>query len=90
MSPQFLIYRLPRLGATAMGIMVAISAERDQVFVCVVTQPASRANVVDLESIGTTAILASPTVTFQHVGAEFAIRIWIQPKSRSSRLEISH
>ena len=35
-----------------MGITVAISAERDQIFVCVVTQSASRANVVDLKVIG--------------------------------------
>ena len=73
-----------------MGITVAIGAERDQIFVCVVTQPASRANVVDLETIGTPAALASPAVTFQHLGAEFAIRIWAEPKSRSSRLEIIH
>ena len=73
-----------------MDVAVAISAERDQIFVCVVTQPASRANVVDLETIRTAAGLASPAVTLQHFGAEFAIRIWIQPKSRSSRLEITH
>ena len=36
-----------------MGITVAISAERDQILGCVVTQSASRANVVDLEMIGT-------------------------------------
>jgi hypothetical protein len=29
-----------------MGITVAISAEGDQIFVCVVTQPTPRANVV--------------------------------------------
>jgi hypothetical protein len=73
-----------------MDVSVAISTERDQIFVCVVTQQASRANVVDLETIGTAAILASPTVTFQHFGAELAIRIWVQPKSRSSRPEIIH
>ena len=81
---------LPRLEATAMGITVAISAERDQVFVSVVTQSASRANVVDLKTIGTAAVLASPAVTLQHFDTEFAIRIWIQPKSRSLRLEITH
>ena len=37
--------------AAAMDVTVAISAERDQVFVSVVTQLASRANVVDLETI---------------------------------------
>ena len=73
-----------------MDVTVAISAERDQIFVCVVTQPASRANVVDLEMIGTAAVLASPAVTLQHFDAEFAIRIWVEPKSRSSRLEIIH
>jgi hypothetical protein len=69
---------------------VTVSAERDQIFVCVVTQPASRANVMDLETIGTAAILASPAVTFQHFGAESAIRTWVEPKSRSSWLEITH
>jgi hypothetical protein len=35
---------------------MAISAERDQIFVCVVTLPAARANVVDLEVIGNPAV----------------------------------
>jgi hypothetical protein len=71
-------------------VAVAISAECDQIFVCIVTQQASRANVVNLEMIGTAAILASPAVTVQHFGSESAIRIWVQPKPRSSRLEITH
>jgi hypothetical protein len=71
-------------------VAVAISTERDQIFVCVVTQQASRAHVVDLETIGSPAVLASPAVTLQHFGAEFAVRIWVQPKSRSPRLEIIH
>jgi len=73
-----------------MDVTVAISAERDQIFVCIVTEPASRANVVDLKTIGAAAGLASPAVTFQHFGAEFAIRIFAEPKSWSSRPEISH
>jgi hypothetical protein len=73
-----------------MDVTVAISAERDQIFFYVVTQQASRANVVDLETIGTTAILASPAVTLQHFGAEFVISIWVQSKSRSSWSEIIH
>jgi hypothetical protein len=73
-----------------MGITVAIGAERDQVFVSVVTQSTSRANVVHLKTIGTPARLASPTITLQHFGVELAIRIWIQPKSRLSWLEITH
>jgi hypothetical protein len=73
-----------------MGVTVAISAERDQIFVCVVTQPVSRVDVVDLETIGTAAVLASPAITLQHFAVEFAIRICVEPKSRSSRLEIAH
>ena len=73
-----------------MDVAVAISTERDQIFVCVVTQQASRAYVVDLETIRTTAVLASPAVTLQHFDAEFAIGIFVEPKSRSSRLEITH
>jgi hypothetical protein len=73
-----------------MGVTVAISAERDQIFVCVVTQPVSRVDVVDLETIGTAAVLASPAITLQDFAVEFAIRICVEPKSRSSRLEIAH
>jgi hypothetical protein len=73
-----------------MDVTVAISAERDQIFVSVVTQSASRANVVDLETSGTAAALASPAVTLEHFGAELAIRICVEPKSRSPQLEITH
>ena len=66
-----------------MDVTVAISAERDQIFVSVVSEQASRAHVVNLETIGTAAGLASPAVTLQHFGAEFAIRIWVQLKLRS-------
>ena len=67
-----------------MDVTVAISSERDQIFVYVITQPVPRAHVVNLKTIGTAAVLASPAVTLQHFGAEFAIRIWVQPKPRSS------
>ena len=62
-----------------MDVTVAISAERDQIFFCVVTQQASRANVVNLETIGSTAVLAPPAVAVQHFCAEFAVRIWVEP-----------
>jgi hypothetical protein len=60
-----------------MYVTVAISAERDQIFVSVVTQSASRANVVDLKMIRAAARLASPAVALQDFGVEFAIRIWV-------------
>ena len=73
-----------------MDVTVAISAERDQIFICIVTQSASRANVVDLETIRTATVLASPAVALQHFGAEFAIRIRVQLKPRSPWSKISH
>jgi hypothetical protein len=73
-----------------MDVTVAISAERDQISVCVITQSAARANVVDLEMIGSPAVLASPAITLQHFDTEFAIRIWTQPKPRSPWSKISH
>jgi hypothetical protein len=60
-----------------MDVTVAIGTECDQIFVCVVTQQAPRANVVNLETIGSPAVLASPAVTLQHFCAKFAIRIWV-------------
>jgi CelD/BcsL family acetyltransferase involved in cellulose biosynthesis len=73
-----------------MDVAVAISAERDQIFVGVVTQSAPRVDVVDLKTIGAATGLASPAVALQHFGAEFAIRIRVQPKPRSPWPKISH
>ena len=73
-----------------MDLTVTNSAEGDQVFVIVVTESASWANVVHLKTIGTPARLASPTITLQHFGVEFAIRICVEPKSRSPWSKISH
>jgi hypothetical protein len=58
-----------------MDVAVAISAKRDQILVCVVTQSASRPNVVNLKTIRAATGLASPAVALQHFGAECAIRI---------------
>ena len=63
------------LEAILVDVVVAVSAERDQIFICVVTQPASRVNVVNLKTIRATTALASPTVALQHFVVEFAIRI---------------
>ena len=73
-----------------MYIALAISAERDQIFVCVVAQSASRANVVHLKTIRTAAVLALPAVALQHFDSEFAIGIRVQPKPRSPWSKISH
>ncbi|MGC1786360.1 MAG: hypothetical protein WA718_06440 [Terriglobales bacterium] len=69
---------------------MAISTECDQILICVITQQAPRANVVDLEMLRTAAILASPAVALEHFGAELAVRICVEPQSWLSRLEITH
>jgi len=58
---------------------VAISAKRNQIFICVVTQPAPPANVVDLKTIGAAAILASPVISFQHIATKLAVGIRVEP-----------
>ena len=73
-----------------MDVTVAIGAGRDQIFVFVITQPASEANVMDLKTIGTPARLVSPAVALQDFGVEFAIGIWVQPKPWSPWSKISH
>ena len=73
-----------------MDVSVAMSAERDQILVFVITQSAPRANVVDLKTIGAATGLASPAVALQHFGTEFAIGIWVQPKPWSPWSKISH
>ena len=49
---------LPRLETVSVDVTVAVSTECDQIFVCVVPQLAPRAKVVDLETIGSPAVLA--------------------------------
>jgi hypothetical protein len=73
-----------------MDVTVAISAERDQILAYVITQLTPRANVMDLKMIGAATGLASPAVALQHFGAQFAIRIRVQPKPRSPWSKISH
>jgi hypothetical protein len=58
-----------------MDVTMAINAEGDQIFICVVTQPTPRANVVHLKTIRAATDLASPAVALHHFGAELAIRI---------------
>jgi hypothetical protein len=65
--------RSPRLGIVSVDVAMAIGTECDQIFVSIITQSASRANVVDLKTIRTATVLASPTVTRQHFDTEFAI-----------------
>jgi len=42
---------LPRFETISVNVAMAISAERDQICICVVTQPAAPAEVVNLKTI---------------------------------------
>ena len=51
----------------------------------VISEQASRANVMDLEIVWASAALAPPSVSLQDLSTEFAVGIGIQPEPRSLR-----
>ena len=70
---------------TTMGFTVATAAECNEVLGDVISEQASRANVMDLEIVWASAVLASPSVSLQDLSTEFAVGIGIQPEPRSLR-----
>jgi hypothetical protein len=64
-----------------MDIPMAYTAKGDEIFFHVASQKASRLNVMDLKIFGTSASLASPTITPEHLLAEAPIGIPVQAKS---------
>jgi hypothetical protein len=68
----------------SVDFVVAISAKRNEIFWHVVAQQATRANMVDLETVRTTAILASPAISLQHIGTKLTVGIWAESKPRLS------
>jgi hypothetical protein len=54
----------------------------DQVRLRIVTQQASRTNMVDLKIVWASAVLAPPSVSLQDLPAEFGVGIRIQSKPR--------
>ena len=68
---------------TDMDFAVATAAECNEVLTDIVTQQASRANMMDLEIVWASAVLASPSVSLQDLSTEFAVGIGIQPEPRS-------
>jgi len=73
-----------------MYLAVASIAHGDQVQLRVVTQQASRPNVMDLEIVWASALLTSPTVSLQDLSTEFAVGLWIQSKPRPSGSQRVH
>jgi hypothetical protein len=63
-----------------MKLAMAVSAHGNQVVANIVTQQAARVNVVDVESIGASAILASPAVPLQHIVTKLEVGIRVESK----------
>jgi len=70
---------------TDMDLAVASIAQRNEVFLDIISHQASRANMVDLEIVWASAVLASPSVALQDLPAEFGVGIRIQSKPRPLR-----
>jgi hypothetical protein len=58
-----------------MDFSMAGTAKYDEIFFGITSQGTARLNVMDLESLGTSASLASPAIAFEHLLAETLISI---------------
>jgi hypothetical protein len=67
-----------------MKLTVAISAERDQIFVCVIAKRTPRTNVVHLEAFRGSAVLASPSIPLEDIAVKLAVGILLEPYPRLS------
>jgi len=59
---------------------VAARAERDEILLGVISQSATRAEVVDLKILRYSAILASPPIAREHRAGKLAIGLGIKPQ----------
>ena len=61
---------------------VTARAERNEILFDIVSQPAARAEVVDLKILRCAAVLAAPPIAREHLAGELAIRLGFKPQSR--------
>jgi hypothetical protein len=73
-----------------MYLAVASIAHGDQVRLRIVTQQASRTNVVNLEIVWASAVLTPSSIALQDLPAKFAVGIRVQPKPGSSGSQRVH
>ncbi len=73
-----------------MSISVTSSTQSDQVLLRIVSQPAPRFNVVNLELIKTSAILAAPSIAHQHLLTQSLVGAQVEPQTRSRQAEADH
>jgi hypothetical protein len=63
-----------------MDFSMAPTAKGDEIFFRIASQMAARLNVVDLQILGTSASLASPAITLEHLLTKPPIGIPVQAK----------
>jgi hypothetical protein len=71
-----------------MGILVALGAKNHEIFGRVITQSASRLNMVDLKILHAPARLATPAIALQNFPTELAISLWVKPQAGSVRADL--
>jgi hypothetical protein len=65
-----------------MNFLMAYAAKGDEIFFHIASQKASRLHVMDLQILGASTSLASPTTTSVHLLAKPPIGIRVQAKPR--------
>ena len=67
-----------------MDFSMTYVTKRNEIFFHIVSQVASRLNVMDLEIFGTSASLASPPIALKHLLTKLLVRNRVQAKPGSS------
>ncbi len=76
--------------SVAMGFLVALGAEGDEVLFGIGSQPAPGMDVVDLKIGHPAAVLAAPSVPLQHLLAKSTVGVWVKAKPGAAREQASH
>ena len=69
---------------------VAINTQCDQVVAGVISKFASRLNVVDLQIDGSTALLATPSVSHQHLSVKLGVVGTLELNARALLTQFAH
>jgi hypothetical protein len=66
-----------------MRTLMAFSAKRDQVDLCVLTEGAPPSHVVNIEILRASAMLTPPSIAFQDFSTQLRVEFWRHLNSRS-------
>ena len=86
----FRIVLLASRGASGVLFLVTTSAERDEVPLGIVSQPAPGLDVMNVEVLGRSAVLASPAVPREHLFSKFLVSVPIESKAGPSLAQRGH